>query len=67
MVQAFEARSGLTNTEVTFSVVSSNSEVATIITVDSATLMADAFYTIDDPALLLEVPKYDRFPSYVDF
>jgi len=48
-------------------VVSSNSEVATIITVDSATLMADAFYTIDDPALLLQVPKYDRFPSYVDF
>lgn len=46
--------------------VSSNNDKAISITVDSATLMADAFYTVDDPALLLEVPKYVKFPSYVD-
>lgn len=46
--------------------VSANNNVATAITLDSATLMADAFYTIDDPDLLLSVPQYLKFPSYVD-
>lgn len=45
---------------------STNNDVATVITVDSDTLMADVFYTINDPALLLEVPQYLKFPSYVD-
>jgi len=47
-------------------VVSTNDDKAKSITVDSATLMPDAFYTVDDPESLLSVPEYFKFPSYVD-
>jgi hypothetical protein len=65
-VIAFEPLSAKSNSEVEFKVVSSTSAVATIITVDASTLMADAEYRVNDPPLLLSVPDYLKFPSYVD-
>jgi hypothetical protein len=65
-VVAFEPLSGLSNSEVVFKVVSANSGVATIITLDNSTLMTDSVYLVNDPPLLLSVPAYFKFPSYVD-
>lgn len=45
---------------------SSNSGVATAISIISGTETPDATYLIGDPAMYLPVPQYDKFPSYVD-
>lgn len=65
-VTAFEPLTGLSNTEVEFRVVSSNSDVATAITVDETTLIPALTYLVNDPPALIECPRYFKFPSYVD-
>jgi hypothetical protein len=65
-VVATEPLSGLTNNEVKFKVVVTNSDVATVITVVSSTLVADKTYLVGNPAMLVLVPKYTWFPTYVN-
>jgi len=49
-----------------FSVISANSAVATIITLNAATAIPDQIYLIGDPAIKIPCPLYGKFPSYVD-
>ena len=46
--------------------VSLQDPVATEITVNSTTLINDTIYLIGNTAQMLVVPKYLKFPSYVD-
>jgi hypothetical protein len=65
VVEATEPLTGLTNTDVSFSVVSANALVATSITLVSSSTINDQTYLVGDPAIYLAVPMYIKFPSYV--
>jgi hypothetical protein len=65
-VIATEFLSGLTNNEVNIKVVVNNSDFATSIAVISSTLIVDKTFLVGDPEILILVPKYTWFPTYVN-
>ena len=64
VLTCLEPLTGLTNSEVVFTVESANAPFVISITVVDATLIADQVYLVNDPAITLAAPSYTYFPSY---
>jgi hypothetical protein len=66
MVSALDPLSGITNTNATLSVISKAANSALSIAVNSSSLIANTTYLIGSSAILLKVPSYLAYPSYVN-